>query len=77
MADQELVRTLFPDALARCQSSGEWMILPDPEDHHLLGHGPSESEAWSSAAVRLCQDEWFRPILTQLMAMQASRLGGV
>ena len=77
MADQELVRTLFPDALARCQASGEWMILPDPEDHHLLGYGPSESEAWSCAAIRLCQDEWFRPILTQLMAMQSGRRGEI
>jgi hypothetical protein len=73
MADQELVRTLFPDALALCQANGEWMILPDPEDHHLLGYGLSESDAWSCAAVRLCQDEWFRPILTQLMAMQSAR----
>ncbi len=75
MADQELVRTLFPDALARCQASGEWMILPDPEDQHRLGYGPSESEAWSCAAIRLCQDEWFRPILSQLMAMQTGRRG--
>ncbi|MEW4567342.1 hypothetical protein AB1L88_05690 [Tautonia sp. JC769] len=76
MADQELVRILFPDALARCQANGEWMVLPDPEDQHLLGSGPSESDAWTCAAVRLCQDEWFRPILTQLMAIQSARQAG-
>jgi hypothetical protein len=73
MADQNLVRTLFPDALARCQDGGEWVIVPDSGDLHQLGRGQSESEAWSAAAIRLCEDEWFRPILSQLVAMNTRR----
>lgn len=73
MADQDLVRTLFPDALARCQDDGMWMIVPDLGDLHQLGRGSTEPEAWSAAAVRLCEDEWFRPILSQLVAMKTDR----
>lgn len=76
MADQDLVRTLFPDALARCQDDGTWVIVPDVSDVHQLGQGRSEPEAWSSAAVRLCEDEWFRPILSQLVAMKSGRESG-
>ena len=77
MYDEDLVRSLFPEAVVRVIEGSKWVI--EATEHAgacRLGEGRSVLEAWAEAAIRLSQDEWFRPIIQQINSFRSECRGG-